>query len=276
MRWWCSASDANWTWAWRPYVGSWLVVALVAFGYWRGGAFDRTRHRRRKAAAVVGLVLLLAANDWPLASLGAGYLVSAQMVRQVLIVMIAAPLLLYGSPPALGNWIEATARRRRVFGLVSTPVFAIVVSTALIVSVSVPVFTDPMLRTQFGSFVLDFMWITAGILIWLPVQPPRPMVPRLSGVLVIVYLIVVSVAPLPVAFFMTWSDFPIYHTYQLAPRVIGALDANEDQELAAAIFQVAGGLVIWLHITARWVHMSGATRAPRFRGPLVAAQESPR
>lgn len=33
MSFWCSSSDGrNWTWAWDPYFGAWLMVgALVAF-----------------------------------------------------------------------------------------------------------------------------------------------------------------------------------------------------------------------------------------------------
>jgi cytochrome c oxidase assembly factor CtaG len=145
---------------------------------------------------------------------------------------------------------------------------------ALLFAVSIPVLVDPLITSQIGSFALDAAWISAGFLIWMPVQPPSPLTPRLAGPGAIVYLIGVSVAPLPVAFFMTWSETPIYSVYELAPRVFASFDAKSDQELAAAIFQVAGGLVIWAQIAVRFVRMASggsSSSGPRFRGTMVGA-----
>ncbi|MFN8051993.1 MAG: cytochrome c oxidase assembly protein [Acidimicrobiales bacterium] len=271
MRFWCSNDGTNWTWAWRPYVGAWIVVGLVLFALYRAGTWRSDVPMRRRIAAGIGVFLLLGGTDWPLATLGAGYIVSAQMVRQVLIVMIACPLLLFGAPASLGEWLSATPKRLRVVKLVTNPLFALLTSVTLLVLVSAPVVVDPLLTSQVGSFVLDLAWISAGFLIWMPVQPPTPMTPRLTGPVAIVYLIGVSVAPLPVAFFMTWSEFPIYRVYDLAPRVWLSFDAKADQELAAAIFQVAGGIVIWIQIAVRFVRMASGTSGPRFRGTLVEA-----
>lgn len=271
MRWWCSNDGTNWTWSWKPYLGAWAIVGAVLIWAWRAGGFDRDVPLRRKLALGLGLVLVLGGTDWPLSTLGAGYIVSAQMVRQVLIVMIACPLMLYGAPPALGRWLEATDRRRSVVRVITAPILTLPISVGLLFAVSAPILVDPLITTQFGSFLLDAAWISAGFLIWMPVQPPTPMTPRLRGPVAIVYLIGVSVAPLPVAFFMTWSPTPLYAVYELAPRVFPTFDAQSDQELAAAIFQVAGGLVIWIQIAVRFVRMAGGggSGAPRFRGTLV-------
>jgi len=275
VKWWCSSDGTNWTWTWKPYLGAWGLVAAVAVWLWRSGAWRSTVPVRRRLALAIGLVLVLGGTDWPLSALGAGYVVSAQMVRQVLIVMIACPLMLYGAPESLGRWLEATSTRRRVVRVVTHPMIALVVAVALLFAVSAPVLVDPLITSQVGSFALDIAWISAGFLIWMPVQPPSPMSPRLTGPLAIVYLIGVSVAPLPVAFFMTWSETPIYSVYELAPRVWDSFDAQSDQELAAAIFQVAGGLVIWMQIAVRFVRMAngganGGTSGPKFRGTMVS------
>lgn len=274
MRFWCSNDGTNWSWAWKPYLGAWVIVGLAALWLFRSGTWSPDRPARRRIAAAIGLVLILGGTDWPLSTLGAGYIVSAQMVRQVMIVMIACPLLLFGAPESLGRWLEATDARRRAVRLVTSPLISLGVSVALLFAVSAPSLVEPLITSQVGSFALDVAWITAGFLIWLPVQPPSPMTPRLTGPIAIVYLIGVSVAPLPVAFFMTWSDHPIYSVYELAPRVWSSFDAQSDQELAAAIFQVAGGLVIWMQIAVRFVRMAGggASGGPKFRGTLVGAE----
>jgi cytochrome c oxidase assembly factor CtaG len=105
----------------------------------------------------------------------------------------------------------------------------------------------------------------AGLILWFPVQAPEGLVTRLRGVPATVYLIAVSVAPLPIAFFMTWSRYPIYETFELAPRVIAGISPQDDQELAAAVFQVLGGLVIWVQIISRLVSSPEArfNRSPR-------------
>lgn len=270
MKFWCSNDGTNWTWDWQPYLGAWAIMLVVVAALWRAGAWRSEVPLRRRVCLAVGLLLLLGGLDWPLAKLGAGYLVSAQMVRQVAIVTVATPLILYGSPVALGRWILATERRRSVLAVATRPLVALVGAVVLLVSASTPIVVDALVTNQVGSFVLDLAWIAAGFLIWMPVQPPSPITPRISGPATIVYLIGVSVAPLPVAFFMTWSDFPIYDSYQLAPRVWNSFGAKDDQEFAAAIFQVAGGLIIWMQITVRFVRMAGGSSGPRFRGTLVA------
>lgn len=272
MRFWCSNDGRNWTWGWQPYWGAWAIVAALAFAYWKGGAFDSSQQRNRKIAVGLGLFLLLAGIDWPLASLGAGYMVTAQMIRQIIIVMIACPLLLWGAPPSLGRWLVATERRKAVYRVVTSPKLTLPVALGLLMAVTAPVVVEDLVTSQIGSFAMDVVWMAAGVLIWLPVQAPRPLRARLQGPPLVVYLIIVSVVPLPIAFFMTWSPFPIFEVYENSPRVFDWLSAEHDQELGAAIFQVAGGLVIWAQIAVRFITMPKEGKdQPKFRGKLVSS-----
>ena len=274
MRFWCSNDGSNWTWSWQPYWGAWGIVAAIAFAFYKGGAFKKEHPRNKRIGVVIGLVLLLAGTDWPLAALGAGYLITAQMVRQILIVMIACPLLLYGAPPALGRWMVGTERRKKVYRVITSPKFSLPVALGLLVAVTAPAVVDPLVTSQLGSFLMDAVWMLAGVLIWLPVQPPRPLKARIQGPPLVVYLIVVSIVPLPIAFFMSWSPFPLFEIYEGSPRIWDWLSASQDQELGAAIFQVAGGLVIWAQIAARFIKMAGADDRQKFRGKLVPSTDS--
>jgi putative membrane protein len=67
------------------------------------------------------------------------------------------------------------------------------------------------------------------------------------------YLIAQSIVPVLPGFFMTWADFPIYSTYDLAPRVIAGFDAVQDQQAAAAILQVGGMVLLWVQISYRFL-----------------------
>ncbi|MEZ5177003.1 MAG: cytochrome c oxidase assembly protein [Acidimicrobiales bacterium] len=95
--------------------------------------------------------------------------------------------------------------------------------------------------------------MTAGFVLWMPVQCPHPGVKRLTGVTAIVYLIGQSIVPVFPGFFMTWADFPIYSTYELAPRVWSGFDAVNDQQSAAAILQVGGMVLLWVQIAYRFL-----------------------
>jgi len=252
VSWWCSATGRTWSWAWQPYIGAWLLAAVLVGLLWLGFRRDPSFPMRRKVCALLGVLVLLAATDWPLASLGAGYLISVQMARQVLMVFVAMPLLLYGMPPVVGRWF-ARGHQAQAYAVLTKPVLAVILANTILILCMSPLVADPMLANPLGSFVLDIGWLVGAFILWLPVQPPSPLAPRLVGPAMLVYLIVQSIVPLPVAFFMTWAEYPLYSVYELAPRIFGGLGPVDDQQVGAAVLQVVGGLVIWSQISVRFI-----------------------
>lgn len=274
--WWCSKSDRAWSWSPQPYIGAWviLVAVLAVAGWWR----LRGRHQEaeldaraaegltvgsgpypsspagRTVAFAFGLVGLWACLDWPLATLGAGYLATAQMVRQILMVMVVSPLLLFATPADLATRVVGWGRRLAVLRFVARPRFAVPFAALSLIAVNSPAVVDPLLRTPYGAFGMDLVWISAGFVLWMPVQCPHPGVKRLVGPAALTYLILQSVVPVLPGFFMTWADFPIYSTYELAPRAIAGFDAVNDQQAAAAVLQVGGMVLLWLQIAFRFLH----------------------
>lgn len=274
MTWWCASSKEAWAWTWKPYIGAVLIVGgLIAVGIWwaargrhqdattaalaerdeRGAPHLRGSSAGRTTSFVLGVALLWFCLDWPLASLGAGYLASAQMLRQVLMVMVVAPLLLFGTAPALAIRVIGWGRGLHVLRVIVRPVFAIPYAAGVLVAVNAPAVVDVLVPTPYGSFVLDAAWISAGFVLWMPVQCPHPGVRRLEGFPALAYLIGQSIVPVLPGFFMTWADFPIYSTYELAPRVFEGYDAVTDQQTAAAILQVGGTVLLWVQIAYRFL-----------------------
>ena len=279
MSWWCSASRRTWTWTPRPYLGAWIVVgAVVGLAIWwlvRGRHQDplaaaqadaaarehpnavqviHGSSRGRTIALVLGALGLWAVLDWPLATLGAGYLATAQMARQIWMVMVVAPLLLFACPAGLAVRLFGWGRRLTVLRWSARPFVAIPVAALTLVTVNTPAVLDPLLRTPYGAFGMDVAWMVAGFVLWMPVQCPHPGVRRLEGPAMAAYLIGQSIVPVIPGFFMTWADFPIYSTYDLAPRAIAGFDAVQDQQAAAAVLQVGGMVLLWLQLSYRFLH----------------------
>ena len=74
MTWWCAATSRDWSWAWRPYPGVWVFIALILALYaWKVLDFRLPASGSRLTAFGVGLTLLWACLDWPIGALGAGY-----------------------------------------------------------------------------------------------------------------------------------------------------------------------------------------------------------
>ena len=172
MQWWCSAQGIAWSWHWRPYPGVWLFTALLLglflLGLRRTAALGRgDRPRWRRNAGVVGLVLVWLALDWPVGTLGAGYLSSVHSTQFLLLTFIAPPLLLLG----LGPLPPATLARPR------SEVFRILVAALLfniiVIASHTPRVLDALMPTQFGAFAFDTAWIAAGLLFWQPVLLTR-------------------------------------------------------------------------------------------------------
>jgi putative membrane protein len=261
VTWWCSAISEPWTWAFRAYPGIWLMIGLVVGTYTWATVRHARRHgttaadRRHRVWFALGVVLLWAATDWPLGTLGAAYLSSAHMVQYMLYTLAAAPLLLLGTPAWMAR---AFADRLHLGGLLRTlakPVVAGVIFNLVLVATHAPWTVDTFRSNQFGSMVLDLAWIASGLLLWMPVISPLPELRHPSPAVRCVYLFFAAgVMPMIPGGFLTFAPFPLYGTYELAPRVHG-FAATDDQQVAGILMKVGSIPVVWtviFVIFARW------------------------
>lgn len=256
--WWCTALARPWDWEWIPYPGIWVATLLPILFYVRAvRRHPEQTDRKRLMQFCGGMLVFWIASDWPLGTLGAGYLASAHMTQFLLYTLVSAPLLVLGTP----EWMaRAVTRRlhleRATVWLGNSVVAAAVIYNTILISTHAPG-TVQLLRTnQFGSFAMDAAWLAAGIILWLPVISPLPEGRGESTWAKMAYLFlstsVVAVIP---ASFLTFTSVPIYGIYELAPR-IGSLTALEDQQLAGIIMKIATIPVIWTTIAVLWFRWS--------------------
>lgn len=254
MQWWCSAQGLAWSWTWRPYLGVWLLVALLVAGYVHLARREGGVPAARGWAFAAGVACLWIALDWPVGALAAGYLASVHMVQFLLVGLIAPPLLLYSVPD--GAW-EGLSERRAIVGVLewlSRPLIALLAFNALVWLTHWPPLVDGLMGWQAGSFLIDMLWILAGTLFWWPVAARVPSRPHFGYPAKVAYLILATITNTGVFIYLTFSHLPVYATYELAPP-IPWISAREDQQVAGLLMKLGGGLVLWTAIAllfGRW------------------------
>jgi putative membrane protein len=275
MTWWCSATRLPWDWTPRAYPGVWLAMGLILAVYVRSRRRMTAAERAadpswRPAAFVGGWLALWIASDWPLGTLGAGYLASAHMVQYLVTTLVAAPLLVAGIGEATLR--RATARTHTT-GLVRAachPVTAAVLFNVVLVATHAPVVVDALRTSQAGSFVLDALWLASGLVLWLPVCGPlpelRPGYPARAALL----FVGAGVVPMIPGGFLTFADNPLYSVYELAPRV-GGLDATSDQQLAGVLMKLGSVPLIWPVIGVLFARWAAEDRRPAVLADVARA-----
>ena len=267
MTWWCSAQGVAWTWSWQAYPGVWLVVAIMTLGYyWAVFKLEPVpkAHRVTKGQIVsfgLGVLAFWAATDWPLGALGSGYLLSVHQLQYVLLVMVAPPLMLLGTPRWVCAWLVSRPAVRPVANVVTRPVIAIVICNAVVFLTHFPEVVDVMMPTQLGSFGVDMSWFAAGLVLWWPVMrrvddPNALSYPARFG-----YLLAATLLPAVPAAFFFFAEFPIYATYELAPPV-GTLAATDDQFIGGAVMKLGSLAVVIFALTVIFFRWHTVDRSP--------------
>lgn len=236
MQWWCSATGEPWTWGWQAYPGVWAFVVLTAAGAWLLMRRATLRMGQR-VSALVAIALLWLTLDWPVGPLGTGYLAWVHALQFVSLGMVVPPLLLNALPrERMHALLDARPRVAALVSAVTQPLVAAITFTLTMIVTHVPRVVDSVMQFQLGAFALDMAWLLSGVVFWWPIVVRYPAREGFSPIFRILYIFLGTQAHLFIAMWLLLSEFPVYATYELAPRVT-SLSALQDQ-------QVAGGIMI--------------------------------
>jgi len=209
----------------------------------------------QKASFIAGMVVLFVALGPPLDDWSDHYLLLAHMVQHLLLIMLAAPLLLYGTPA----WVLEPLTRNRITNTIgywlTRPVMAYLVANAVFVLWHVPLFFEMALRSQPVHGFEHATMLGTALLAWWPILGPLPQWPRLALPLHSLYYFAMTLPGTAVGAFITFADPGLYAPYDTARRIFG-IDLATDQQAAGLLMWVALGTVYLLLITVsffRWV-----------------------
>lgn len=262
----------------------WLFVGLLGLWYlWATTPFRRpaapllSRRMPHRVWFLLGLLSMWVALDWPVGALGAGYLASFHAISYVLLALIAPPCLILGVPDPVVAHALAAPVWGRVLRLAGRWWVGLSVFNAVVLITHVPGVVDSLMVSQLGALLIDLSWLVGGLLLWWAVMGPSPEVVQLQRPMKLAYLFASTLAPIIPSAFLTFAQYPLYATYELAPRIFAPLTAQQDQQVAGLIMKIVGDLPIWFGfgvIFFRWAHEGELTPPPAYPGALSGARES--
>lgn len=252
MTWWCTALDEPWSWTWRAYPGIWLFVGVLGALYLRALARRPTRlagddeapSARHGVLFGLGLLAIWVGADWPVGTLASGYLLTGRVVQYMLFVLVGPPLILLGMPRWMLRRLIRGRVAFRVAKYLTRPLVPLIVYNAVMVVSHLPPVIDGPAGTALGAFALDMLMIGSGFVFWWPALGRLPELRPMTYPGRIGYLLLSVFLPTVPASFFTFSRFPIYGLYELAPRVHG-IDAVTDQRVAGLLMKMGGGIILF-------------------------------
>jgi putative membrane protein len=261
--------------AWEPHPDVVLLVGLIVAGY--AIALTRIGPRTLPAGAAVatrfqvvsfglGAFAVLLAAEWPIHDLAEGYLYSVHMVQHLTFTMVAAPLLLLGTPGWLARWLLSPRWLFRSVRWMSRFIPALILFNVVIVLVHWPAVVDLTLRSGTAHFFAHAVLLLSAFIVWMPIVSPLPEIPRLVAPLRMAFLFLQSVVPTIPASFLTFGTHPLYRRYETLPKLWG-ISALDDQLIAGLIMKIGAGLMLWALIAVIFFRWAAAEERRNRPGP---------
>jgi putative membrane protein len=176
---------------------------------------------------------------------------SAHMLQHMLLVYLAPPLLLAGTPAWLLGPALEVAWFRRGLVLVTRPIPAIIIFNLVLIFWHMPQMWDAALVDSSVHGLEHLTFLAAGLIAWWPIFSPVPEVPRLSYPAQCLYLFVQSLVPAIIGAFVTFSGIVIYPLYAEYPKLWG-LTPLVDQQIAGLLMKLLGTVFLWVLVSIRF------------------------
>jgi putative membrane protein len=276
-----------------PFVLAAGLLALYGAGIRRYNRRHRSRPfpRLHAVAFVLGVAAAAAALGPPLDGLAAWFL-SAHMAQHLLLMLVAAPLLLAGTPLRLARQSGVAALERaaarlshsRLLGAVIWPPAAWALYAAVLAGSHFTPLYEAALEHPAVHVLEHALYLAAALVFWYPVVGLEPSRWRLGYGLRLLYV----AAALPVQSLLGLAIFSsrhvLYPHYAVTAAVRGT-SALADQQTGGIIMWLGGGLPViaaLLLVAAAWAaedrrladHLDRAARSSR-TSPTSAAVTPP-
>jgi putative membrane protein len=246
--------------SWHFHPDVLVLVTLLLGGYLLALRHESARtgkpaaSRRKVAQFSAGVLTLWIASTWPVHDLAERYLYSVHMVQHLLMTLIAAPLLLLGTPAWLARRVLSRGRALPIVRAVARPVPNLIQANLILVLSHWPLVVLGTVEFHALHFLAHAILLTSALIMWMPIVSPLREIPRLPPLLQMIYLFLQTIIPTVPASFLTFGHGLLYPVYGTFPRICG-ISAITDQQVAGLIMKIGAGSFLWVVITViffRW------------------------
>jgi putative membrane protein len=227
---------------------------------WRVGAF------------LCGVLFVWAAVASPLATLD-HRLLSIHMVRHLLLMAIAPPLILLGAPVmpfraalqssfmrGIIDPLLRCAGTQWMIKVFTKPQVGWFSATAVLIGWHVPGAFDLAMRSSWWHATEATSFLAAGFLFWMPVIRSWPNRDRQTGWFIPLYLFLATLPCDALSAFLTFCGRVVYPHYLLAQTPFG-ISALQDQESAGALMWVTVTFVYLIPSVVATIHILSPSSA---------------
>jgi cytochrome c oxidase assembly factor CtaG len=242
----------SWTAPLAPTLALLAVVVLYLCGWRSLSRTSRFVPAWRLAAFLAGMGTLWTASTSAL-SIWTQFLLTAHMVQHLLLMLVAPPLLLLGSPGLVFRC--GLARRRepdqrdsfrfagwgwmqRVGRWLTHPISAGILMVAITIVWHIPQAFALAMRSAGWHSVENATFFASGVLFWWPVILPWPSKRQWPRWTIPLYLLGADLPISVLSAYLAFCDRVVYPCYLAVPRLFG-ISALNDQVAAAMLMWVA-------------------------------------
>ena len=269
---------------WRPEPTVVLgVLALIAlYILWTGSRNQDSAGNQinpvpsgRRIAFVAGALVIGIALGPPLDDWSDHFLLSAHMLQHLLLMMLAIPLLIAGTPAWLVTKLISRGPVRPLMYALTRPIVSLLIANLIIVFWHMPFAYDAILTSLPLHVAAHLSFMVAAFFTWWPVLSKSPELPGLPPLLACLYLFVSGIPGAIVGAFITLADAGLYTVYPDAPRLWG-ISLETDQQVAGLMMWVVTGMIYLGWITVIFFRWAGAEeRADHAPDPRTASAVHP-
>lgn len=245
--------------AFQVPIGGILVLVLGGLGYvlllpfaarHLPGAPDRpkpsvlvTSHHRK--LFLTGLVVLALLESWPILPLARNVSSLAYLTHNLLIGLVAVPLMLLGIPDWLLHLLTESEFVDALLAWFTQPITATIIYCGVLMASMLSAIVDAQAHSLFVFVYLQLLFVFAGAVMWIPALRLLPGAHKMTTGGRVLFLFAQSIVPSFPAFILIFAHHPFYSVFVHNVQAVFGISEVGDQQLAGGISKVIDFGILW-------------------------------